>query len=202
MNALRHCLLLLLFSALAGAALVAHRPAKGAPLQGLEGEKKSTLGVLDQISQAAIKRSAPFEISEARLNEHLAETVQSRPAFNLMPTSWQMEVPRLDLHLGEATLRLRWRLANIHVCDLAVNFTVRREGKEFRCEVVDGAYGRLNVPRGLLHPAKAVLGQIADVLKPELDALFTMNQIQIAEDQLLLDPRFSESEVQAAVVNR
>lgn len=202
MNALRHSFLLLLFSALTGAAWVAHRPAERAALQGHEGERKPNQGVLDQLSQAAIKRSAPFEISEVRLNEYLAEKIWSRPVWEAAATWWQMEVPEIDLREGVAVLRLRWKLWKTHVCDLTVNLKLKREGSEFRCEVVDGAYGRLRVPRGLLHPAKAVMISLAEGLRPELDALFAMNQIQIVEDQLLLDPRFPDAGAQASVTTR
>ena len=202
MNVLRYSLLLLLFSALTGAAWVAHRPAQRSALQAQEGERKATQGVLDQLAQAAIKRSAPFEISEARLNEHLAESVTSRPAWGGAKSWWRMEAPEVDLREGGVVLRLRWRLAEVHVCDLTVNLRLKREESEFHCEIVDGAYGRLKVPRGLLHPAKAVLSHLADVLRPEIDALFAMNQIQIVDDQLLLDPRFLDSAAQAATSNR
>jgi hypothetical protein len=47
-----------------------------------------------------------------------------------------------------------------------------------------------------------VLSHLADVLRPEIDALFAMNQIQIVDDQLLLDPRFLDSAAQAATTNR
>lgn len=202
MNVLRYSFLLLLFSALTGAAWVAHRPAERSALQAQEGDRKPTQGVLDQLAQAAIKRSAPFEISESRLNEHLAESVASRPAWGVAKSWWCLEAPEVDLREGGAVLRLRWRLAEAHVCDLTVNLRLKREESEFHCEIVDGAYGRLKVPRGLLHPAKAVLSHLADVLRPEIDALFAMNQIQIVEDQLLLDPRFLDSAVQAATTNR
>lgn len=202
MNVLRYSFLLLLFSALTGAAWVANRPAERSRLQSKESERKPTQGVLDQLEQAAIKRSAPFDISEARLNEHLAESVTSRPAWGGAKSWWRMEAPEVDLREGGAVLRLRWRLAEVHVCDLTVNLRLKREASEFHCEIVNGAYGRLNVPKGLLHPAKAVLSHLADVLRPELDALFAMNQIQIVEDQLLLDPRFLDSAAQAATTNR
>jgi len=120
-NVLRYSFLLLLFSALTGASWVANRPAERSRLQSKESERKPTQGVLDQLEQAAIKRSAPFDISEARLNEHLAESVTSRPAWGGAKSWWRMEAPEVDLREGGAVLRLRWRLAEVHVCDLTVN---------------------------------------------------------------------------------
>ena len=71
---LRRVLLTALFSALTAAAWLMHRPADWEPLEGPPEGKGSPLGVLDQMNQAAIKRSAPFDVTEYRLNEYLLQT--------------------------------------------------------------------------------------------------------------------------------
>jgi hypothetical protein len=202
LKTLRHSLLLLLFSALSGAAWVAHRPAEWPTLQAPDAERKPALGVLDQISQAAIKRSAPFEISEARLNQHLSTQLKSQPALAGAASWWRMEAPQVDLQEDRAVLRMRWHLAERHACDLTVNITLQQADGVFQIQVLDGAYGRLNVPRGMLHPAKAVLAHLAEALRPELDALFAMNKVKISEDKLQLDPRFIDTRAQASVSTR
>lgn len=178
--------------------MVAHLPAERRPTQKPDTERRPPMGVLDQLSQAAIKRSAPFEISEARLNEHLRRVVGSRADVPGGGEWWRMEAPELDLEEGRAELRLRWLLAERHVCDLTVNLKLAREAEVFRVEVVDGAYGRLAVPRGLLHPVKGVLAELAEVLRPELEALFAMNRLSLAEDRLVVDPRFTDPSAQAS----
>jgi hypothetical protein len=202
LKTVRHSLLLLLFSALTGAAWVAHRPADWPKLQAPDLERKPALGVLDQISQAAIKRSAPFEITEARLNQHLSTHLKSQPALAGAASWWRMDAPQVDLQEDRAVLRMRWHLAERHACDLTVNLTLQQEDGAFRIQVLDGAYGRLNVPRGMLHPAKAVLAHLAEALRPELDALFAMNKVKIVEDKLQLDPRFPDATAQASVSTR
>ena len=202
LKTVRHSLLLLLFSSLTGAAWVAHRPALWPALQELDATKKPALGVVDQLSQAAIKRSAPFEITEARLNQHLASQLKTRPRWAAASSWWRLEAPQFDLQEDLAVLRLRWHLADRHSCDLTVHLKLGQEAGQFRIEVVEGAYGRLRVPRGLLHPAKAVLAELAEVLRPEVEALFAMNQVIIAEDKLLIDPRFADSSAQASVFIR
>ena len=202
MKFVRHSFLLLLFSALTGAGWVAHRPAEWPDLQLPDKERKPALGVLDQISQAAIKRSAPFEISEARLNQHLASHLKARPALAGAASWWHMEAPQVDLKDERMALRLRWRLAGSHACDLTVNATLQQGDGVFIIQVIDGAYGRLKVPRGMLHPAKAVLTNLAEALRPELDALFAMNLVTITEDKLLLDPRFTDANPQASASTR
>lgn len=177
---------------------MAHRPAEWPDLQVPDKERRPALGVLDQISQAAIKRSAPFEISEARLNQHLASHLKARPAMAGAASWWHMEAPQVDLQDERLVLRLRWRLASRHACDLTVNATLQQGDGVFKIQVIDGAYGRLQVPRGLLHPAKAVLANLADALRPELDALFAMNQVTITQDKLVLDPRFTDATPQAS----
>jgi hypothetical protein len=189
---LRKTLFLLAFSALSGAAWVAHRPAAWGELQALDPAKPAPLRVLDQLEQAAIKRSAPLEISEARVNEHLRTVLRPVVVWEKAAPWLRLTSPQIDLQENRATLRLRWHLGDYHVCDLTVNLAVERQADQFRVEVLDGAYGRLQVPRGLLHPAKAVLAELARVLQPEIKALFDMNQVQIAENKLVLDPRIAD----------
>lgn len=192
MKALRHTLLLLVFSALSGAVWVAHRPAGWPELQRPDPARKPPLSVLDQLGQAAIKRSAPFEISEARLNEYLHVTLAPALAAGALKRWLTLESPQIDLQEGRAALRLRWRLGGRHACDLTVNLALKREDDHYRVEITDGAYGRLRVPRGLLHPVRGALARLAAALEPEINALFQMNQVRLTEDKLLLDPRFAE----------
>lgn len=189
MKFLRHTLLLLVFSALSGAVWVAHRPAEWPPLQRPDPERKPPLDVLDQLGQSAIKRSAPFEITEARLNAHLRDTLH----LSAGPNWIQPQSPQIDLREDGATLRLRWLLGGRHPCDVTVNLTLHREATHYRVEILDGAYGRLRVPRGLLHPLRSTLDRLAQALEPEINALFQMNHVRLAEDKLQLDPRFTES---------
>ena len=189
MNFLRHTLLLLVFSALSGAVWVAHRPADWAPLEQPDPERKPPLDVLDQLGQSAIKRSAPFDVSEARLNAHLRDTLQTSATL-----AWfTPQPPQIELRQDGASLRLRWLLAGRHPCDLTVNLTLHRDATRYRVEIRDGAYGRLHVPRGLLHPVRSALTRLAHALEPEINALFQMNQVRLAEDKLQLDPRFTEA---------
>jgi hypothetical protein len=53
-----------------------------------------------------------------------------------------------------------------------------------------GAYGHLHMPRGMMRPLYPSLKALAEALDPEIRALFLMNQITIARDKLVLDPRF------------
>ena len=96
----------------------------------------------------------------------------------------------MALTKGGAELRLRWDWAGRHVTDLTVQLTLSRKNDRFVLEVTDGAYGRLNVPRGLLRPMRGLLESMADAYAPEIQAMFKMNSIQIQQDRLVLDPRF------------
>lgn len=191
MKVLRQIFLLLLTSALCGAIWVAHRPADWSPLEALP-DKLPPLGVFDQMDQASIKRSAPFEISEARVNKYLREQVEPVLAQPRLGRWIQPEPPVFAFRENLAELRLRWTIAGFRLADLTVHLAVERDEKTFRVEVLNGAYGRLRVPRGLLHPVKRSLANLATALQPEIDVLFKMNQIRIAEHKLLLDPRFTD----------
>ncbi len=189
---LRHTLLLLVFSAFSGAVWVAHRPADWRPLPQADRDRKPPLDVLDQLGQSAIKRSAPFELTEARVNAHLRDVLQPQVTAGVLSRWLEPQPPQIELQEEVASLRLRWLLGSRHACDLTVNLALHREETRYRVEILDGAYGRLKVPRGLLHPVRSALARLADALEPEINALFQMNQVRITEGKLMLDPRFAE----------
>lgn len=185
----RHLLLLLCLSSLAGAAWVGHR---AADLTGLSGSTSAQEGkprdILDDLHQAAIKRSALMEISEADLNRHLAETLTATVA---RPAGKWAAFDRLvvDLEPDIARVTLVWNIKG-HRTTAAVDFKVQREEKVFRVEITGGSYGHLTVPRGMLRPLTPALDSLSRILAEEIQALFQMNQVQIAKDKLVLDPRF------------
>lgn len=185
----RHLLLLLCLSSLAGAAWVGHR---AADLTGLNGMTPAQDGksrdILDDLHQAAIKRSALMEISEADLNRHLAETLTAtvtKPAGDWVA----FERLAIDLEPGIARANLVWNMKG-HRTTATVDFKVQHEPKVFRVEIVGGSYGHLTVPRGMLRPLTPALESLSRSLAEEIQALFQMNQVQIAKDKLVLDPRF------------
>ncbi|GAA5147866.1 hypothetical protein GCM10023213_43170 [Prosthecobacter algae] len=187
MKFLFHLLLLIGLSALSGAAWVAHRPAAIAPVEPAKpGARQREL--VDDLKQAAIKRSAMFEVSEAELNRHLAKaltgTLQA-PAGEW--ASFERVAVELEPDLAHATLV--WKVRD-HRSTATVDFRIARQEKAFRVEVVGGRYGHLDVPHGLLRPLTPALEKLAITLQEEIEALFQMNQIQLAQDKLVLDPRF------------
>lgn len=184
-----HVLLLLLLSALAGAAWVAHRPVALEPVEppkpGPSGRQKE---FLDDLKQAAIKRSAIFEISEGELNRHLAKVLAGK--MNPPASRWvKFERVAVELEPDVAHATLAWETRG-HLSTATVDLNVTRLENTFRVEVVGGSYGHLEVPRGLMRPLAPALENLAKVLQEEIHALFQMNQIQLAQDKLVIDPRF------------
>ncbi|SKA96865.1 hypothetical protein SAMN02745166_02478 [Prosthecobacter debontii] len=182
-----HVLLLLALSALAGAAWVAHRPVAVAPLEAPKPGPR-VREFVDDLKQAAIKRSAIFEISEGELNRHLAKVLTAKMT---PPADRWVKFERLAFELEPdlAHATLVWDVQG-HTSTATVDFRIRRLEDVFRVEVVGGSYGHLVVPRGMLRPLSPALEKLADVLKEEIQALFQMNQIQLAQDKLVIDPRF------------
>lgn len=190
MKFLFHLLLLVAFSALAGAAWVAHRPASLAHIAGLEPAAKPGKGrdVFDELRQASIKRSAILEVSEADLNRHLAACLASKPQPPL--GQWvKFERIVVDLEPEIAHAILIWRVDG-HRSTATIDLRVARRGKAFEVEVVGGRYGHLEVPRGLLRPLTPVLESLSRALEEDIQALFQMNQVKVVKDKLVLDPRF------------
>jgi hypothetical protein len=183
---LLNLLLTIALSALAGAAWVAHRPLALPAIVLKENGKPTEL--VDELKQAVIKGSAMIEISEAELNRHLEKVLTARISPLLQP-SVRFEKLQLDLDPDIAHATLAWDIAGQRQT-VTVDLTVTHLDKNFRIEVVGGAYGHLTVPRGLLRPMRPALISLSSALKEEIQALFQMNQVRIAEGKLSLDPRF------------
>jgi hypothetical protein len=185
-----HLLLLVAFSALLGAAWVAHRPTSLANIGGLEPLAKTAKNrdVLDDLRQASIKRSAILEISEADLNRHLAVSLGSQVAPPL--NQWvKFERVVMDLEPEIAHAILIWKVGN-HRSTATVDLRIVRLEKAFQVEIVGGRYGHLEVPRGLLRPLTPVLQSLSIALEEDIQGLFQMNQMKLLKDKLVLDPRF------------
>jgi hypothetical protein len=71
-----------------------------------------------------------------------------------------------------------------------VDLAISHDDKTHHVELLRGAYGHLQMPRGMMRPLDPALRSVAEVLDPEIRALFQMTKITIAKDKLVLDPRF------------
>lgn len=144
--------------------------------------------VFDEIRQAAIKRFSVLEVSETEINRHLATLLAARMQPSL--EGWvRFDQIAVDLEADVAHLTMVWDIRGYRRT-ATVDLRLTRLEKTFRVEVVGGAYGHLQVPRGLARPLTPILRNLASAFEPEIQSLFQMNQIQIAKDKLVLDPRF------------
>ncbi|MBV6497949.1 MAG: hypothetical protein CJBNEKGG_00163 [Prosthecobacter sp.] len=184
---LSHLILMTALSALSGAAWVAHRPA---PIPSLpearpEGRQRD---LVDDLKQASIKGAGILEVSQAEINRHLARVLTARTDESL-GSRVKLEAVRVELLEDLAKVTVVWNVLG-HRSTVTLDLAVNRLEKVFRIEVVGGAYGHLPVPRGMLRPLAPVLRGLGEALRPEIQALFQMNQVTIAPGKLLLDPRF------------
>ena len=181
-------MLLTTLSALAGASWVAHRAEIPPPVEQVKDTPKARdRDLVDYLKQTVVKGTA-VEVSEAELNRHLAKVITTRAQPGL---AGQVLFERLalDLEPGVARATLMWKVHGVSTT-ARVDFSVSRLEKTFQIEIVGGAYGHLEVPRGLLRPLAPALGSLAEALRDEIQAVFQMNQVHLAKDKLLLDPRF------------
>ena len=173
-------------SLLAGATWVALRPAD-LPKAAVPGPAKVE-DLLDLMHQTTIKRAAVIEISENEINRHLATTLAGKIPGIL--GGWvTFEGARIDLEPNTARLFLIWKVKG-HTRTASIDLAISRDEKDFHVEVLRGAYGHLQMPRGMMRPIYPSLRALTEALDPEIRALFQMNQITIAKDKLVLDPRF------------
>ncbi len=139
---------LLLVSALAGAAWVAHRPAD-LPVPSQTGAVKND-DMLDMLRQTAIKRASVMEISEGEVNRHLKTMLTGKVAS--MFGGWAaFEGARVDLEPDSARLFLVWNLKG-HIRTASVDLAISRDEDHFHVELLRGAYGHLRMPRGMMRP--------------------------------------------------
>lgn len=177
---------LLAISALAGAAWVAHRPAALPSVPAAANAKADDM--LDTLRQATIKRAAVMVISEEELNRHLASTMTSRVQGPF--GSWVLfDGVRVELEQDMARVFLVWKIKG-HVRTVSVDLAISRDDENYHVELLRGAYGHLDMPRGMMRPLYPALRSVADSLNPEIRVLFQMTKITIAKDKLVLDPRF------------
>ncbi len=171
---------------LAGAAWVAHRPAETPKI--LASQSAKTEDLVDTLRQAAIKRAAVIEISEADINRYLATTLNGK--IDGMLGGWvTFDGARLDLEPDRARLYVMWKIHG-HTRTASVDLAVRRDGNHFQVDLLSGAYGHLQMPRGMMRPIYPSLRALAEALDPEIRALFQMTQITLDKDKLVLDSRF------------
>jgi hypothetical protein len=140
-------------------------------------------GLENALEQALIKQVNPAELSEQSINATLA--AQATPA------AAGEEQPQLSCTLqeGECSLYLSWQLMGQPVV-ARVDLAVRREGGVFVVDVLRGAYGHLQVPRGLLMPLRPVLETLRQQHAAELAALFAIPRFRFAPGKLVLAPKF------------
>lgn len=177
---------LLLISALAGAVWVAHRPAELPQTSAAKTGKSDD--ILDLMRQSAIKRAAPMLVSEDDVNRHLTSVLAGR-----MPAGagdWvAFDGVRIDLEPDCARLFLVWKIKG-QERTASVDLAISGDDEDFHVEILRGAYGHLEMPRGMMRPLYPALRSVADALDPEIRALFQMTKITITKDKLVLDPRF------------
>lgn len=177
---------LLVISALAGAAWVAHRPAQ-VPIAPQAGNSRPD-DLLDLLRQAAIKRAAVMIVTEDEMNRHLAAALAGK--IRTPMDGWAaFDGVRVDLEPDNARLVLVWKLKG-SPRTASVDLVVSRDENHFHIEMLRGAYGHLGMPRGMMRPLYPALRAVAEALDPEIRALFQMTNITIAKDKLVLDPRF------------
>ena len=184
---LSHLILMTALSALSGAAWVAHRPAPIPPLPETRHEGRQR-DLVDDMKQASIKGAGMLEVSQAEINRHLARVLAAK-LHESLGGRVKMEAVRVELEDELAHVIVVWNVLG-HRSTVSLDLAVKRLEKIFRIEVVGGAYGDLPVPRGMLRPLAPVLRGLGEALRPEIQALFQMNQVNIARGKLLLDPRF------------
>jgi hypothetical protein len=177
---------LLGISLLAGAAWVAHRPADLPKAAAPNAAKADDL--VDMMRQTAIKRAAVMEISEAEINRHLTATLSGKIP-GMLGSLVTFDGVRIDLEPGKARLVLIWKIQG-YTRTASVDLAISRDENHFYVDLLHGAYGHLEMPRGMMRPLYPSLRAVAEALDPEIRVLFQMTQITIGKDKLLLDPRF------------
>jgi len=174
---------------LAAAAIEIHRPARLEGVQGLEAPlKPPATDLLDRIEQAIWRRSAPLELSEADVNHYLASSLVGEQRY---PSGLLAKFDRVAVSFQPGLCRvwLSWSVAR-HPVTASLDFTIRRDSRNFVVEPRGGSLGRLTVFRGAISTLVPVMRSLCEALDEEIHAVFQMNQIRFEKNKVVLDPRF------------
>lgn len=188
MKLLTQLLLLAGLSALTAAAIVSHWPPDLSGVRGAQPVAGVGADIADLLEQAGIKRSAPFEISEADLNRHLAASIVGRQAGRTGRVA-QFHRVLVDLEPDRALVTLCWKTGG-HETTTTLDLRLAQAEGKHRAEIAGGAVGRLPVARGFLPPILPAYRALADACERELQGLLAMTRIQFGHDKLMLDPRY------------
>lgn len=184
-----HLALLVPLSAFAGAALLCHRtPDLSGVRTTLDAKETAFHDLASVLEQTAIKQAGQMEVSESELNDYLLRTLRAAEPGGSSSLA-RLDKVLIDLEERRARLHVFWMVLG-HPKVVSIDFSVQRTQKDFVVEIAGGAYGRLEVGRGLLLPLTPTLEKLANACKPEIEALFKLPNIRIAKDKLVLDPKF------------
>lgn len=188
MKLLVHLLLLIGLSGLTGAAIIGHQPADLSTIKGADLGEGPVNDIADLLNQAAIKRSAPVEVSEADLNRYLSTTLRGAQAGG-SGRLVTFERVLVDLEPGNARVTLCWMIEG-HRTTAALDLHARTKDGRHEFEIVSGAYGRMPVARGFLTPLMPAFNALAKSCAPEIKLVSGMTKIHLVKDKLVLDPRY------------
>jgi hypothetical protein len=184
---LKSVLLLSLSGLTAGAILCHETPDLGFVKVG-EASDRASFDLVEMLGQAVVKQSPVVEISEAEINDYLARRFKSVPQGESYRLA-KFDRILLDLEEGHCTAFLCWNVLG-HADVVSVQFSIQRKGTQFNIEIDRGAYGRLQVERGLLTPMIPAMQELVRACKPEIDAIFKLPHVRFAKDKLVLDAKF------------
>jgi hypothetical protein len=171
---MRQLLVLLALSAFAAALVLGSRPV-AVPVEQADVE----LSLQNDLEQVLIKQVSPAELSQQHINQALAA--------HALPAG----IRQVSCELGQEVCKLflTWQVAD-KLVTARVDLSVQRVENRFQVQILRGAYGHLEVPRGWLMPLRPVLEKLTATFKPEVEALFAIPRFHFAAEKLVLDPRF------------
>jgi hypothetical protein len=177
---------------LTAAAVFCHLPASLEGVQGLDGAPKpQTRDVRERIEQAVLNRTTPLVLTEAEVNRWLGNVLHGEERG---ASHWLAEFDRVALSFENGYCRawLIWKSGS-SARTASVDFTLRREKKEYVIEPVAGHLGRLPVFRGAAVAVLPGLQRLCATLSEEPNDLirpvFEMNAITFEKGKVRLDPR-------------
>lgn len=174
---------------LAAAAVEIHRPARPADVEGIQSARKqSAPDLLDRIEQAIWRRSTPLVLSESEVNHYLAATLAGQQQY---PSAMLAKFDRVAVSFQPGLCRV-WLFWSVgaHPVTASIDFTVKRDRRNFVVEPRGGSLGRLAVFRGALSTLVPGMRSLCKALDEEIHEVFQMNQIRFEKNRVVLDPRF------------
>lgn len=187
MRLLARCFNTLWFSFLLAACFQMHRAESWQHLQGLGEQSKAPVNLIENLEQTLFRKDKEFRLSEGAVNAYLQRRLQPFSSEPLQ-SFFTINGVAIDFEPKQATVCLRWNVLNRWTSTASLTFQLHRDDRNYLVTPTHGKLGHLTIPRGLARLLSPTLDNLVENLRPELAAIFQMQNITFHKNEVIFNP--------------